>query len=475
MFDLLITGGTVVTKLAVDRLDIGVVGGRIAQLGAPDTIRQPARETIDAHGKLVLPAGIEPHTHLAHFVSMRPDENLYTLGPEEDTLGMLFGGVTTHIDFCYVRPGSPPLGALDERIARWQDRSYTDYSFHVAFVGPHAVDAFQAVPQLVERGFPSFKVFTTDVLPRDAGRKPLRMDDGRIASLMDRVRSAGGILMVHAENDDLVQSGYERARALGQTADEHLHSIHSNLSERFAFEAVIGLAEEKRTATYFVHTSAAEGVDAIAAARRRGLPIYGETLHQYLCHTADAYRTPRGRLLHNYPSLKSRADQERLWEGLLGGILSTTASDELPTSRESKLAGTGLEQVTGGTVGAEARLGIVYTEGVLKRGMSLKRFVQVTSSNAAQLFGLYPRKGVIAQGSDADLVIFDPSVRKTLASDDFHVSDYSPWEGWEVTGWPSTTILRGRVVVADGRLRAGRDGQLIRRKIDPAVRAGPLS
>jgi dihydropyrimidinase len=215
-------------------------------------------------------------------------------------------------------------------------------------------------------------------------------------------------------------------------------------------------------------------VEAVAEARGRGKPIYAETLHHYACFTADDYRTPRGYCYHTYPSLKFAEDRDALWDGLLHDAVSTTATDEFPTSLDLKLRGKTIEDVTGGNLGAEARMGIVYTEGVAKRGMALERFVNVTSANAAKILGLYPRKGALAPGSDADIVLIDPAVVRPLARTDFHVSDYSPWEGWPVKGWPVTTILRGKVIVERGTLHGSlADGRLVARKIDPVMLRRP--
>jgi dihydropyrimidinase len=250
--------------------------------------------------------------------------------------------------------------------------------------------------------------------------------------------------------------------------------VHSKLSEHLSFARTILLARATGAAVYFVHTSAREGVVAIQEARAAGQAIYGETLHQYLCHTADEYAQPGGFRFHTYPSVKLQEDQDALWQGLLGGSLSTVATDEFPTSRDVKLMGQTIEDVTGGNLGAEARMGIVYTEGVAKRGMSLRRFVDVTSTNAARILGLYPRKGVIAIGSDADLTLMDTRQQRRLSVADFHVADYSPWEGWEISGWPTTTILRGRPIVQNGQLlgRPG-DGEFVPRKIEPHLLAQP--
>jgi dihydropyrimidinase len=228
-------------------------------------------------------------------------------------------------------------------------------------------------------------------------------------------------------------------------------------------------------AVYFVHTSAREGVEAVVEARAKGQPVYAETLHHYACFTADDYRTPRGFCYHTYPSLKYQEDQLALWEGLVRDGVSTTATDEYPTSLELKLRGKDLDNVTGGNLGAEARMGIIFTEGVMKRKMSLQRFVEVTSTNAARLLGLHPKKGALAIGSDADIVLIDPAIRKTLTKTDFHVSDYSPWEGWQIQGWPVATILRGKVMVENGRLLGDtRDGRLVPRRISGDVLSRPV-
>jgi dihydropyrimidinase len=243
-----------------------------------------------------------------------------------------------------------------------------------------------------------------------------------------------------------------------------------------AFRRAIALGAATGAGIYFVHTSAREGVEAVAEARADGLPVYAETLHHYACFSAHDYRSPRGFCYHTYPSLKYPDDQKALWDGLVGDGVSTVATDEFPTSLEVKLSGKSIEDVTGGNLGAEARMGIVYTEGVVKRGMTLERFAQVTATNAAKILGLYPRKGAIAPGSDADVVLIDPAIDRKLTREDFHVSDYSPWEGWAVKGWPAVTILRGKVIVENGKLLGGLDhGRLVPRRIDPAILRRPAA
>jgi dihydropyrimidinase len=473
MLDLAIRGGQVVTPQGAGWWDIGMQGEQIAIVAAPGTLPEAGR-VIDATGKIVVPGGVEPHTHLAHFIAMHPDENLFTLGPEEDSRGMAFGGTTTHVDFCFVRPGGDVATAIEQRAARWKGNSYVDYTFHVALQGPLPLKVFDQLPEAIQAGFPSFKVFTTEVLPPHPKRNPYRLDFGRIQLAMQKVAPHGGIMVVHAEDHDIVQFMYEKLREEGRMDGTNMHLVHNKLSEALSFRRTIHLAEATGAAIYFVHTSAQEGVDAVREARAKGQPVYAETLHHYACFTAEDYKRPRGFCYHTYPSLKYPEDQAALWDGLLRDGVSTTATDEFPTSLALKLRGKTIEDVTGGNLGAEARMGIVYTEGVGKRKMSLERFVQVTSSNAARILGLYPRKGAIAPGSDADLALIDPGLRRALTREDFHVSDYSPWEGWEILGWPVTTVLRGKVLVEGGRLiRDARDGQLVPRKISNEVLGRP--
>src|SRR5262245_63811572 len=222
-------------------------------------------------------------------------------------------------------------------------------------------------------------------------------------------------MVVHAEDTDIVQFMYEKFREEKRTDGWLLPQVHNKLSEQLAFRRTIQLAASTRAGGYFVHTSAREGVEAVAEARAHRLPIYAETLHHYTCFTAEDYKSPRGFCYHTYPSLKYPDDQAALWDGLVNGGVSTTATDEFPTSLELKLRGQDLENVTGGNLGAEARLGIVYSEGVVKRKMSLERFADVTATNAGKILGLYPKKGVIAPGRDADIAVIDPKSRQKIA------------------------------------------------------------
>jgi dihydropyrimidinase len=470
-----IKNGTVVRPEGAGNWDIGIAGEQVVAIGVPGSLDELGGRVIDASGKIVVPGGIDPHTHLAHTIMSHPEDPGLTMGPEDDTRGLAHGGTTTSIDFCYVQPGHTIQDVIERRMARWRGNAHTDYAFHVTLCGALGLEVFDQMPDAIKQGFPSYKVFTTNILPPHPLRVGNKIDFGRIGQAMEMVAANGGIMVVHGEDDDLVQFNYEKFFAEERASAVNLHLVHTKLSEQLAFNRVTALARAREAAVYFVHTSASEGVNAIAEARSRGQPVYGETLHQYCCFNAEYYKEPRGFCSHTYPSLKFPEDQQALWNGLVHEGLATLATDEYPTTLEKKLRGDRIDNVTGGNVGAEARMGIAWSEGVVKRGMSYERFAQVTSTNAARIFGLYPRKGVLAPGSDADIVFIDPSIKKTLSMDDFHVTDYSPWEGWEVSGWPVFTMLRGHVIAQDGKLLGdlGYGRPVAGRKIDGAILGKP--
>jgi dihydropyrimidinase len=223
-----------------------------------------------------------------------------------------------------------------------------------------------------------------------------------------------------------------------------------------------------------MHVSAATGVAAIADARAKGLPVYGESLHQYMLYSAEDYRRPNGQIYHTYPSLKSREDQKALWDGTLKGTINCVATDELCCSLQMKTAGRRIDDTTGGNSGVEPRLAVMYTEMVERRRYPLARYVDLVSTNAAKIMGLYPRKGAIAAGSDADIAILDPTRRGKVRKEDLHESDYSPWEGHDIFAWPVVTILRGKVMVEDGNfLGAPGSGKYLKRKMAADILAGP--
>lgn len=470
MFDVLVTGGTAVTPHGVTKLDLGVREGKIAAMAAVGSLGTEAAQVVDARGKIVIPGGIDPHIHCKWIM---PDPKGgppgFSGAPAQVSRAALFGGTTTLIDFAVWSPGQTLQDAIEQRVqADWAGQCYSDYALHVMLQGAVPPDVLDQIPETIQAGFPSIKIFTTDITPSRRGRKILF---GHIWEILRRTARHGGIAAIHAEDDDIVMYMYDKLEREGQASFERMPEVHNTLSEDLSFRRIIRLAERvEGAALYMMHVSAADGVQAIADSRVKGFPIYGETLHQYALYTSEAYLRPNGQIYHTYPSLKSEEDTRRLWEGMADGTISTVATDGICTSLEVKVQGRRVDDVTGGNAGVEPRVGIIYTEAVDRRGFSLEKFVDLVSTNAAKLLGLYPQKGALAVGSDADIVLLDPSARRKLRKEELHETDYSPWEGWEVAAWPVTTILGGKVVVQDGEFYGDlSDGRLVPRKIAASV------
>jgi dihydropyrimidinase len=473
MLDLIVNGGQVVLPERTANLDIGVKGEKIVAITNPGMLSYEGARVLDARGKIVVPGGIEPHAHVSHPINNLPERNLTTAPPEEDTLAAVFGGVTTIVDFCYQEPTVGLMQAVESKDKIWRGKSYIDYSFHVILKGQLPKTIIDEIPEAIQEGFSSYKLFTTHVRP--VGLPSLKLDTGYFLPVFQQIYKGGGIAAIHAEDDDLIQHMYKRLEEEGKIEGWRHSEVHSGLSEDLAFRRVVRLAEQTGAAVYFLHVSAKEGVQVVEEARGKGLPVYAETLHNYACFTEEDYKMPGGFLIHTYPSLKSTEDREALWRGLIEGSISTTATDEYATPRDIKDAGQTILDMTGGHSGVETRMGIIYTEGVVKRGISLQRYVDLTSANAARILGFYPSKGSITPGSDADITIIDPNFCKKLTLDDLHSSDYSIWEGWEVQGWPVTTIVRGEVVVDNRELTGSLGhGKLLRRKISSEVLQRPV-
>ncbi len=472
MLDLIIQGGDVVTPQGVVKADVGISGEIIGAIAAPDTLdTKIAKRIIDATGKIVMPGGIDPHVHL-HHVWIKPDGTpLTTAGPEQVGKAALFGGTTTFIDFAYWRENQTALQGIEARDKDFVGKSPCDWAYHIMLHSepPHTFSGQLA--EAIQAGYPTLKIFTTNILPSRSGRM---IDFGDIWEAFQVLANNGGLGVIHAEDNDIVMHMYAKLIREGRVGFEHLAEAHNQLSEDLSFRRVLRLAESvPGTALYMMHVSAGTGVQAIREARAKGLPIYGETLHQYMLFSADDYKRPNGQIYHTYPSLKSKEDQKALWAGTLDGSINCVATDELCCTLNDKTLGNRIDNTTGGNSGVEPRLGVMYTEMVARRGYSLNRFVELVSSNAAKVMGLYPRKGAIATGSDADITIMDPSRRGKVHAADLHETDYTPWEGHDIFAWPIVTILRGKVMVENGQYFASpTDGRYLKRKIGADILSG---
>lgn len=478
MLDCVIKGGQVVTPQAVGEMDVGIRGEKIVAVGWSGTLSEQATQVIDASGKIVIPGGIEPHAHIGIPVpsewSGQPD--IMTQPPQDASRAAAFGGVTTIVDFAgdlsfaEVEDATPKsiMSVVEERRSVFRTHSYTDYTFHYILAGEVAPETIGEIGEAIQEGVASFKIFTTF--------HPIRVPYGHLWTIFAEVAKHGGIMAVHAEEDEVVRYMTEKLKREGRDQGYNLHLVHNNISEDLAFRHIIRLAQHTEAGIYFVHTTAKEGVAAIAEARAAGQPVYGEALHNYLQFTCDDYKKPGGTAIHTYPAIKFADDRDALISGLMDGRLATTATDEYTTHKGPKLWGDTIETVCGGHNGIETRMPVAFTKFVAERNVSLQRFVDITSANAAKLLGLYPQKGAIQPGSDADIVLIDPDMNKTLTMDDLHAdSDYSIWEGFTCLGYPVLTMLRGKVIVEQGKLvGSSTDGQWLKRRVSGDIISRPV-
>ncbi len=474
MFDLIIRGDRVVTPHGTGKWDIAIKDGKIAALAAPGAFGDSdAGRVIDAAGKIVMPGGIDPHVHCAWHIPALEEggEPTYSAPPSQVSRAALYGGTTTIIDFAAAEKGDTVPQMIERRDKDWVGKCHCDYAYHIMLRGAVPPSVIEELGEAVQDGYPTVKVFTTDITPSRKGRM---VHFGDIWEILKVLAREGGLGVIHSEDNDIVMHMYEKLFREGRAGFENMAEVHNALSEDISFRRVIRLAENvEGAALYMMHVSAASGVSAIAQSRAKGFPIYGETLHQYMLYTSEDYKRPNGQMYHTYPSLKSQADQDGLWEGTLNGAISAVATDEVCCTLSVKVQGKQIDDTTGGNSGVEPRLAVMYTEMVEKRGYSIEKFVDLTSTNAARIMGLYPRKGVLAAGSDADITILDPNERRIVRKEELHESDYSPWEGREVSIWPTVTVLRGKVVVENGEFHGDEaDGQYLKRKISDDIRNG---
>ena len=472
MFDLILRNGTVVTPHGTSRQDVAISGEAISAITSPDAIdNTQTKRSIDVNGKIVMPGGIDPHVHCKWIMPMPDGTFGFTEGPEIVSRAALYGGTTTLIDFAARLEDIPFSEVIEKRDHDWVGNCYCDYSYHLMLLGDVEPPVLSELEGLIGDGYPTIKIFTTNITPSRSGRM---VHFGDIWEVFKVITRAGGLGVIHAEDNDLVMHMYEKLIREGRVSFHNLAEVHSALSEDLSFRRVIRLAEAENTPLYMMHVSAGTGVRAIREARAKGQAIYGETLHQYMLFTSEDYKRPNGQIYHTYPSLKSPEDQAELWAGTLDGSINAVATDELCCSLQLKTVGNRIDDTTGGNAGVEPRLGVMYQEMVTERGYSLEQFVDLCSSNAAKIMGLYPRKGAIAAGSDADIAVLDPTIKRKVRLEDLHESDYSPWEGHEITAWPVMTILRGKIMVENGEFMGDpADGQYLKRAIPKSITMGP--
>lgn len=456
-FDLVIQGGTLVTAADTVQADLAIQGEQIAAVGQGLS----GRETIDARGRLVIPGAVDPHVHLQMPTAVTISSDDWETG----TVAAACGGTTTVIDFVEPEPGQTLLEAFDARRAEAEGKAVIDYSLHMTLPTSHVPAALSEVPAVVAAGLTSFKAYTT--------YGSFKLSDEQFLAAMTAVRAAGGIIIVHCENDAIVQRCTQELLAAARTGPDAHPLSRPAVAEGEAVARVLALAEVTEAPVYIVHISTARGAQAVACARARGQAAYGETCPQYLFLTDAEYSRGRpgerpnpdpfeGAKFVCQPPLRTAADQAALWQALAAGDLQAVGTDHCPFNYvgQKDLGRDKFTRIPGGLPGIEARLALIYS-GMTSYELrfTLNRWVEVCCTNPAKLFGLYPRKGSLMPGADADVVIFDPDREVTLTQAFLHENvDYTPYEGLRLRGWPVVTISRGQVLVRDGEF-VGRRGQ----------------
>jgi len=450
----LIKNGTVVTATDQYKGDVLVEGEKITLIGT--TLDMQADKVIDASGKYVLPGGIDVHTHLDMPFGGATSADDFETG----TRAAAFGGTTSIVDFAIQYRGQKLHEAWEAWIKKAEGKAVVDYGFHMIITDLN--DQVETeMDALVRQGITSFKLFM-------AYPGVFMLDDASIFKALLRTGKNGGTICMHAENGGVIDVLVQRALAEGKTAPKYHALTRPARAEAEATHRAIALAEIADVPIYIVHLSAAEALEMVTEARDRGLPAFAETCPQYLFLSYDNYEEPDfgGSKYVMSPPLRDKAKQDQLWRGLAYNDLQAIATDHCPfCMKEKRLGENDFSKIPNGAPGIETRMSLVYDGGVRTGKITLNRFVELTSTSPAKIFGLFPRKGTIAPGSDADIVVFDPNRTITLSVKTLHMNvDYNPYEGRTVTGATDTVLSRGQLVIEDGKFvgRAGA-GSFIKR------------
>ncbi len=449
-FDTIITGGTVVTASDTFTSDVGISDGRITAI-AQQLPRESARQVLTAEGAYVIPGGIDVHTHLdMPFGGTKSSDDF-----ETGTIAAAFGGTTTLIDFAIQYKGQTLRTAFETWMKKAEGKAAIDYSFHCIITDlPDA--CLEEMDALVREGVSSFKLFM-------AYPGVFMVEDALIFKALSRTAANGALICMHAENGGAIDVIVKRALAEGKTAPKYHALTRPTTAEAEATGRAIALAEMAGAPVYIVHLSCNDALEKVREARDRGLPVYAETCPQYLFLSIENFDVPgfEGAKYVFTPPLRETWHQEKLWNGLARDHLQVVSTDHCPFcyKDQKELGKDDFTKIPNGGPGIEHRLSLVFTGGVQGRRFSANRFVELVSTAPAKLFGLYPRKGTIAVGSDADLVIFDPNHEETISAKSHHMRiDYSMFEGIRVKGAPRQVLLGGKVVIDRGKF-VGRPGQ----------------
>lgn len=440
MFDTLIQNGTVVTASETLQADVGIKDGKVAAVG--QNLPKDGAKVYDAAGKFLIPGGIDAHTHMEFpFMATTSADDF-----ESGTMAAACGGITTIIDFALQNQGQ----SLEQTYKAWHKKAdgkaVVDYGFHMIIrdLNDRILDE---IKETIAYGITSFKLFMT------YRKEGLLLDDGAIFRVMEEISKHSGLVGLHCENNDLIECLMSRYLKQGRKEAKYFAKSKPPIVEGEAINRAIRLAEYAGAPMYVVHMSTMMGRETVAEAQQCHLPVYAETCPHYLVFTDDVYDRPDGANFVMSPPIKGKADQESLWHGLASGDVKTVGSDHCCFNTDQKKLGKDdFTKIPNGVAGTEVIIPILYALGVKKNRISLNQLVQATSYNAAKLFGLYPKKGTIAPGSDADIVVLDPEKEVRLTREHLHSKiDHSIYDDFTLKGYPSMTFSRGRLVNDNGK------------------------
>ncbi len=449
--DLVIRGGTVVTAEGSHRADVRVRGEVVTEIGSLAAV--DGERVVDATGLLVMPGGVDPHVHLAPIADVFRFADDFTSGSR----AAFAGGITTVGHMAFPEEGELPMTTLERESALVRAQSLADVFIHTTILDP-SPEAVGQVAALAAAGQPSVKVF----MPFET----FEPQYGGFLRLMEAAGANGVRVAIHCEDAHALEYAIDHLVAEGKTSLAHYTKSRPVVSELVATQRAIAMAETTGASIYIVHLSSGRALEAIAASRS-ALPVYAETRPLYLHFTDERYTGPNGALYVGFPPIRAASDRDALWAGLASGSVDTVATDHAPWTRAEKLdPSLTIETPRPGTNNLQVMLPMLFSESVGKKRLAPERFVAVTATNAAKLFGLYPQKGTVAVGSDADLVLWDPEDTRTIRDEDMlSNTGYSLYAGTEVTGWPRMTLRRGAVVYENGSVRAEPgSGRLVERK-----------
>jgi dihydropyrimidinase len=465
--DLVIRGGTVVTAEKTFRADVGIRDEKIVEIGSSLS----GKTVIEAAGKLVMPGGVDSHCHVEQLSSTGKmcADDFYSA-----TVAAAFGGTTTIVPFAAQHRGNSIVAVVDDYAKRAAEKAVVDYGFHLIISDPTPKALDEELPQMVKRGITSFKVYMTYEL--------LRLSDGQMLDVLAAAERERALVMVHAENHEMIQWLTRRLLERGHGAPKHHMTAHHPLAEAEATNRVVALSRLLDVPVLIVHVSGGEAAKTIRAAQTLGARVFAETCPQYLFLKGSDADKPglEGAKWCCSPPPRDEASQEAVWQGLKDGTFQVLSSDHAPyrydeTGKLPKGDKTTFKDMANGVPGLQVRLPLLFSEGVGKKRISLEEFVALTATNHARMYGL-SRKGRLEEGADADLAIWEPEKQVTLTAGMMKDNvGYTPYEGMTVKGWPTTVLLRGNVVVEGNRLLARRgSGQFVARGVPGPVASAKL-